>query len=108
MPSTLDSASTNLPTFIYSPSRYPMSPEPDSFFDHHCHWNITGNVLDQRKMDTKVVTSLFEEVDSLTEVFVDKAIKSAVPCEATRALSREEVAYGNSLVVKFREALKKS
>ncbi|MBW0493010.1 hypothetical protein O181_032725 [Austropuccinia psidii MF-1] len=60
----------------------------------------------KKKMNKKVVTSLFKEVDALTEVFVDKAMKSAVPGEATRALDREEVAYEDALVVKFREALK--
>ncbi|MBW0558357.1 hypothetical protein O181_098072 [Austropuccinia psidii MF-1] len=90
-----------------STSRHPMSPGAESIFDHHKCWNITGNFTDQKKVNKKVVTSLFEEVDSLTEVFVYKAMKSAVPGETTRALDREAVSYEDALVVKFREALRK-
>ncbi|MBW0505369.1 hypothetical protein O181_045084 [Austropuccinia psidii MF-1] len=61
----------------------------------------------QKKVNKTVVTSLSAEVDALTEVFVDKAMKSSVPGEPTRALAREEVAYEYVLVVKFREALRK-
>ncbi|MBW0488328.1 hypothetical protein O181_028043 [Austropuccinia psidii MF-1] len=83
--------------------RHPMSPEPESIFGHCQRWNINGNFTDQKK----VVTSLFSEVDTLTEDFVDKAMKNSVPVEPTRALAREVVAYEDALVVKFREALKK-
>ncbi|MBW0472987.1 hypothetical protein O181_012702 [Austropuccinia psidii MF-1] len=84
-----------------------MSPEPESIFDNHQHWNITGNFIDQKKVNMKVVTSLFAEVDALTEVFVDKATKSSIPGEPTIALAREAVIYEDALVVNFREALKK-
>ncbi|MBW0461367.1 hypothetical protein O181_001082 [Austropuccinia psidii MF-1] len=76
-----------------STSRDPMSPEPESIFEHCQHWNITGNCTDKKKLNKKVVTSVFSEVDALTEAFVDKALKSAVPGEPTRALAREAVAY---------------
>ncbi|MBW0557466.1 hypothetical protein O181_097181 [Austropuccinia psidii MF-1] len=80
-----------------------MPQEPESIFDNHCLWNITGKFTDQKK----VVTSLFAEVDALTEVFVYKAMKSAIPGEHTIALAQEAVAYEDALVVKFGEALKK-
>ncbi|MBW0488933.1 hypothetical protein O181_028648 [Austropuccinia psidii MF-1] len=84
-----------------------MSPEPEKIFENHQHWNITGNFTDQKKVNKKVFTSLFAEVDAFTEVFVDKAMKSAIPGEPTRALAREAVAYEDALFLKFREALKK-
>ncbi|MBW0478928.1 hypothetical protein O181_018643 [Austropuccinia psidii MF-1] len=84
-----------------------MSPEPESIFDNCQFWNITGSFTDQKKGNKKVVTSLFAEVYALTEVFVDKAMKSAIPGEPTRALEREAIAYEDALVVKFREASKK-
>ncbi|MBW0575083.1 hypothetical protein O181_114798 [Austropuccinia psidii MF-1] len=84
-----------------------MSPEPESIFENPHHWNITGNFTDQKRVNKKVVTSLFAEVDALTEVFVDKAMKSAIPGEPTAALAREAVAYEDAMVVKLREALKK-
>ncbi|MBW0532545.1 hypothetical protein O181_072260 [Austropuccinia psidii MF-1] len=90
-----------------STSRDPMSPESESIFDNHCCWNITGNLTDQKKVNKKVVTSLFAEVNALTEVFVDKAMKSAIPGEPTISLAQEEVSYEDALVVKLREALKK-
>ncbi|MBW0552362.1 hypothetical protein O181_092077 [Austropuccinia psidii MF-1] len=87
-PSPLSSTSTHGST-----SRDPMSPEPESIFDH-CHfWNISGSFTDKNKANKKIVTTLFEEVDSLTEAFVDKATKSALPGEATRALPREAATY---------------
>ena len=58
-------------------------------------------------MKKKVVTSLFAEVDALTEVFDDKAMKSAIPGELTIALAKEAVAYEGAMVPTFREALKK-
>ncbi|MBW0516125.1 hypothetical protein O181_055840 [Austropuccinia psidii MF-1] len=106
-PSTLSSTSTNFQPPMASTSRHPMSPEPGSVFDHCQHWNITQNFTDQKKMNKKVVTSLFKDVGSLTEVFVDKAMNSAVPGEATKALAGDAVAYEDALVVRFREALKK-
>ncbi|MBW0551695.1 hypothetical protein O181_091410 [Austropuccinia psidii MF-1] len=84
-----------------------MSPEPESIFDNRRCWNISGNFTDQKKVNKNVVTSLFSEDDALTEVFVDKAMKSAIPGEPTIALGEEAVAYKDALVVKFREALKK-
>ncbi|MBW0510875.1 hypothetical protein O181_050590 [Austropuccinia psidii MF-1] len=106
-PSTLASTSTNTQPPMARTSRDPMSSEPESIFDHCQHCNITGNFTDQKKVNKKVVTSLFSEVDALTEVFGDKAIKSAVPGEPTRDLAREAVYYEDALVFKLREALKK-
>ncbi|MBW0510187.1 hypothetical protein O181_049902 [Austropuccinia psidii MF-1] len=106
-PSTLASTSTNVQNPMASTSRDPMSPQPESVFDHCKCWNTTGNFTDQKKVNKKVVKHLSKELDSLTEAFVDKAIKSSVPGEATRALTREEVSYEDALVVKFRESLKK-
>ncbi|MBW0501560.1 hypothetical protein O181_041275 [Austropuccinia psidii MF-1] len=85
----------------------PISPEPESLFYHCQSWNITSNFTYQKKIYKKVVKSLFKEVNTLTEAFVDKSMNSAVPGEATRALAREAVAYEDSLAVKFRESLKK-
>ncbi|MBW0535297.1 hypothetical protein O181_075012 [Austropuccinia psidii MF-1] len=82
-PSTLASTSTNIQPPMARTSRNPISPEPVSIFDNHQFWNITGTFTDK-----KVVTSVFAEVDALTEVFVDKAMNSAVPGESTRALAR--------------------
>ncbi|MBW0521031.1 hypothetical protein O181_060746 [Austropuccinia psidii MF-1] len=84
-----------------------MSPEPESIFDNNCRWNISGNFTDQKKVNKKVVTFLFAEVDAFTEVFVDKAMKSAIPGKLTIALAQEAVAYEDDLVTNFREALKK-
>ncbi|MBW0471125.1 hypothetical protein O181_010840 [Austropuccinia psidii MF-1] len=106
-PSTLASISTNIQPPVASTSRDPMTPEPESIFDNRWLWNITGKFTYQKKVNKKVVTSLFSEVDTLTELFVDKAMKSAIPGEPTRALAREAVAYENALVSTFREALKK-
>ncbi|MBW0551419.1 hypothetical protein O181_091134 [Austropuccinia psidii MF-1] len=106
-PSTLASTSTNIQPPMTSTSRDPMSPEPESIFDNRCHWNITGNFTDQKKVNEKVVTHLFYEVDALTEVFFDKAMQSAIPGGPTIALAKEEVAYEDTLAVKLREALKK-
>ncbi|MBW0562422.1 hypothetical protein O181_102137 [Austropuccinia psidii MF-1] len=106
-PSTLASTSTNIQPPVASTFRGPMSPEPESIFENPCRWNITGNFTDQRKLNMKVVTSLFAEVDALTEVFVYKAMKSSIPGELTIALAKESVAYEDALFVKFREALKK-
>ncbi|MBW0509091.1 hypothetical protein O181_048806 [Austropuccinia psidii MF-1] len=106
-PSTLASTSTSIQPPVASTSRDPMSPEPESIFETRCRWNITGNFTDQKRVNKKVVTSLFAEVDALTEVFVDKAMKSAIPGEPTIALAKEAVAYEEAMVVKFREALKK-
>ncbi|MBW0579728.1 hypothetical protein O181_119443, partial [Austropuccinia psidii MF-1] len=92
---------------VASTSRDPMSPEPESIFDNCFCWEITGNFTDQKKVNKKVVTSLFAKLDSLTEVFVDKAMKSAIPGEPTIALAQEAVAYEDALVVKLKEALKK-
>ncbi|MBW0539310.1 hypothetical protein O181_079025 [Austropuccinia psidii MF-1] len=100
-PSILASTSTNIQPPVDSTSRDPMSPEPESIFDNRQCWNITGNCTDQVKVNKKVVTSLFSEVDDLTEVFVDKAMKSAIPGEPTRALAREEFSHEDALVVKF-------
>ncbi|MBW0493418.1 hypothetical protein O181_033133 [Austropuccinia psidii MF-1] len=91
-PSTLASTSTTIQPPVSSTSRDPMSPEPESIFENRRHWNITGKFSDQKRVN-KVVTSLFSEVDALTEVFVDKAMKSAIPGEPTSALAREAVAY---------------
>ncbi|MBW0502343.1 hypothetical protein O181_042058 [Austropuccinia psidii MF-1] len=90
-------------------SREPMCPEPESVFESCGFCNITGNVSDEKNMNKKVVTYLFAEVDALTEVFVDKSMKGAVPGEATRALARVNVSYedGLSLVVKLKEVSKK-
>ncbi|MBW0504118.1 hypothetical protein O181_043833 [Austropuccinia psidii MF-1] len=107
MPSTLASTSTNIQPPVASTSRDPMSPEPESIFKKCQLWNITGNSTDWKKVNKKVVTSIFTEVDALTEVFVDKALKSAIPGEPTIVLAKEEVAYEDALVVKFRESLKK-
>ncbi|MBW0530133.1 hypothetical protein O181_069848 [Austropuccinia psidii MF-1] len=106
-PSTLASTSTNIQPPVARTSRDPMSPKPESTFDNRQCWNITGNFSDQKKVNKKVVTSLFSEVDALTEVFVDKARNIAIPDELTRALARESVSYDKALVVNFREALKK-
>ncbi|MBW0576437.1 hypothetical protein O181_116152 [Austropuccinia psidii MF-1] len=106
-PSTLASTSTSIQPPVARTSRDPMSPEPESIFETCLRWNITGNSTDQKKVNKKVVTCLFAEVDALTEVFVDKAMKSAIPGEPTISLAKEEVAYEDSMVVKFREALKK-
>ncbi|MBW0517680.1 hypothetical protein O181_057395 [Austropuccinia psidii MF-1] len=106
-PSTLSSTSTNLQTLMTGTSRDPFSPEPEDLLHHCCYWSITRNFTDKKKMPKKVVTSLFEEVEALTEAFVAKYMKSPVPGEATRAVSKEEVAYKDALVVKFRESLKK-
>ncbi|MBW0590896.1 hypothetical protein O181_130611 [Austropuccinia psidii MF-1] len=106
-PSTLASTSTSIQPPVASTSRDPMSPEPESIFETCCCWNITGNFTDQKKVNKKVVTSLFSEVNAFTEVFVDKAIKSAIPGEPTIALAKEAVAYEDSIIVKFIEALKK-
>ncbi|MBW0570001.1 hypothetical protein O181_109716 [Austropuccinia psidii MF-1] len=92
-PSTLASTSTSIQPPVASTSRDPMSPEPESIFETHCHWNITGNFTDQKRVNKKVVTYIFAEVDALTEVFVDKAMKSAIPEEPTIALAKEAVAY---------------
>ena len=92
---------------VASTSRDPMSPEPESIFENRRRWNITGNFTDQKRVNKKVVTTLFAEVDALTEVFVDKAMKSAVPGEPTASLGREAVAYEDAMAVKFRESLKK-
>ncbi|MBW0500619.1 hypothetical protein O181_040334 [Austropuccinia psidii MF-1] len=71
-----------------------MSPEPESIFDICHHSNITGDFTDQKKVNKKVVTSLFAEVDAFTKV-------NAI------SLAKEEVAYEDALVAKLREALKK-
>ncbi|MBW0566225.1 hypothetical protein O181_105940 [Austropuccinia psidii MF-1] len=84
-----------------------MSPEHESIFNNHHRWNVTRNFTYQKKVNKKEVTSLFSEVDVLTEVFVDKAMKSAIQGEPTIALAKEAVAYEDSLALKFREALKK-
>ncbi|MBW0516396.1 hypothetical protein O181_056111 [Austropuccinia psidii MF-1] len=105
-PSTLASTSINIQPPVASTSRDPISPEPESIFDKCCFCNITGNFTDQKKVNKKVVAFLFAEVDALTEVVVDKAMKSAIPGEPTIALAQEAVAYEDALVVKFREALK--
>ncbi|MBW0500975.1 hypothetical protein O181_040690 [Austropuccinia psidii MF-1] len=78
-PSTLASTSINIQPPLASTSRSPMSPEPESIFAKRCRWNITGKFTDQKKVNKKVFTSLFAEVDALTEVFFDKAMKSAIP-----------------------------
>ncbi|MBW0511274.1 hypothetical protein O181_050989, partial [Austropuccinia psidii MF-1] len=82
-PSTLASTSTNIQPPVASTSRDPMSPEPESIIDNRCFWNITGSFTDQKK-----------------------AMRSAAPGEPTNALDKEAVAYEDSLVSKFREALK--
>ncbi|MBW0582669.1 hypothetical protein O181_122384 [Austropuccinia psidii MF-1] len=97
----------NLQPPMANTSRDQMSTEPESVFDHCCHWNIIGNFTYPKKMNEKVATSLFEEVDAFTEAFVDKAMKSAVTDESTRALARGEVDCEYALVVKFKEALGK-
>ncbi|MBW0529528.1 hypothetical protein O181_069243 [Austropuccinia psidii MF-1] len=106
-PSTLSSTSTNIQPPVASTSRDPMSPEPESIFDNSRHWNITGSFADQKKVNKKVVISLFAEFDALTEGFVDKAMKSSIPGEPTIALAKKAFAYEDALVVKFREALKR-
>ncbi|MBW0544330.1 hypothetical protein O181_084045 [Austropuccinia psidii MF-1] len=88
-PSTLASTSTNIQPPVARTSRDPMSPEPESIFDNRHLWNITRNFTDQKKVNRKVVKSLFSEVDALTEV------------------AKKAVAYEHALVVKLREALKK-
>ncbi|MBW0541738.1 hypothetical protein O181_081453 [Austropuccinia psidii MF-1] len=105
--STLSSTSTNFQPPVASTSRDPMSPEAESIFDNRHCWNITGTFTNQNKVNDKVVNSLFYEVDALTEVFVDKAMKSAIPGEPAIYLAHKAVAYEDALVVKFREALKK-
>ncbi|MBW0588025.1 hypothetical protein O181_127740 [Austropuccinia psidii MF-1] len=105
-PSTLASTSTSIQPPVARASSDPISPEPESIFETCCRWNITGNFTDQKKVNKKVVTSVFSEADALTEVFVDKAMKSAIPGEPTIALAKEEVAYEDAMVVQFREALK--
>ncbi|MBW0534979.1 hypothetical protein O181_074694 [Austropuccinia psidii MF-1] len=90
-PSTLASTSTSIQPPVASTSRDPMSPEPESIFETRCRWNITGNFTDQKRVNKKVVTSLFDEVDALTEVFVDKAMKSAIPGEPTVSLPRRQL-----------------
>ncbi|MBW0560144.1 hypothetical protein O181_099859 [Austropuccinia psidii MF-1] len=87
-PSTLSFTSTNIQPPMARTSRDPISPEPVSIFDNRQFWNITGTFTDKKKVNKKVVTSVFAEVDALTEVFVDKAMNSAVPGEPNRALSR--------------------
>ncbi|MBW0562482.1 hypothetical protein O181_102197 [Austropuccinia psidii MF-1] len=106
-PSTLASTSNSIQPPVARTSRDPMSPEAESIFETRHRLIITGNFTDQKKVNKKVVTSLSSEVDSLTEVFVDKAIKSAIPGEPTIALIKEAVAYVDGMVVKFREDLKK-
>ncbi|MBW0495875.1 hypothetical protein O181_035590 [Austropuccinia psidii MF-1] len=106
-PSTLASTSTSIQPPVASTSRDPMSPEPESTFETRFRWNITGNFTDQKRVNKNVVTTLFAEVHALTEVFVDKAMKSAIPGEPTIALAKESVAYEEAMVVKLREALKK-
>ncbi|MBW0568210.1 hypothetical protein O181_107925 [Austropuccinia psidii MF-1] len=106
-PSTLASTTTSIQPPVASTSRDPMPPETESSFETGRRWNITGNFPDQKRVNKKVVTSLFAEVDSLTELFVYKAIKSAIPGEPTIALAKEAVAYEEAMVVKLREALKK-
>ncbi|MBW0569782.1 hypothetical protein O181_109497 [Austropuccinia psidii MF-1] len=106
-PSTLASTSTNIQPPVASTSTDPMSPEPESIFDNRRCWNITGNFTDKKKVNKKVVTSLFSEIDALTEVFVYKAMKSYIPGETTIALAQEAVDYEDALVAKLREALKK-
>ncbi|MBW0548184.1 hypothetical protein O181_087899 [Austropuccinia psidii MF-1] len=71
-PSTLASNSTNFQPPMNSTSRDPMSTKLESVFYHHCCWNTTGNFTDQKKMNKKVVTYLFKEVDVLTEDFLIK------------------------------------
>ncbi|MBW0493030.1 hypothetical protein O181_032745 [Austropuccinia psidii MF-1] len=106
-PSTLAFTSTSRQPPVASTSRDPKSPEPESIFETHCRWNIAQILTDQKRVNKTVVTSLFAEVDALTEVFVDKSMKSAIPGEPTIAFAKEAVAYEEAMVVKFREALKK-
>ncbi|MBW0540087.1 hypothetical protein O181_079802 [Austropuccinia psidii MF-1] len=106
-PSTLASTSTSIQPPVASTSRDPMSPELESIFETCCRWNTTGNFTHQKKVNKKVVTSLFAKVDALTEVFVDQAMKSAIPGEPTISLAKEAVAYEDAMVVKLRVALKK-
>ncbi|MBW0539065.1 hypothetical protein O181_078780 [Austropuccinia psidii MF-1] len=87
-PSTLASTSTNIQPPVVSTSRDPMSPKPESIFYNCCHCNITGNITDKKKVNKKVVTYLFAEVYALTEVFVDKAMKSPIPGEPTISLAK--------------------
>ncbi|MBW0478176.1 hypothetical protein O181_017891 [Austropuccinia psidii MF-1] len=106
-PSTLSSTSTNIQPPMASTSRDPTSPKPELiFYNCQCR-HITGNFTYHKRVNKKVVTSLFEEVDALTEAFVDKAMKSVLPGEPTRALTREAISHKYALVVKFGEALKK-
>ncbi|MBW0565863.1 hypothetical protein O181_105578 [Austropuccinia psidii MF-1] len=88
-PSTLASTSTNIKPPVASPSRDPMFPDPESIFENHHRWNITGNFTDHKK------------------VFVDTAMKSALLGETTIALAKEAVGYEDALAVKLRESLKK-
>ncbi|MBW0568517.1 hypothetical protein O181_108232 [Austropuccinia psidii MF-1] len=39
----LDSTSTNFQPSMARTSREPISQDSESLFDHHSHWNITGN-----------------------------------------------------------------
>ncbi|MBW0571857.1 hypothetical protein O181_111572 [Austropuccinia psidii MF-1] len=87
-PTTLAYTSPNIQPPVASTSKDPMSPEPKSIFETHCCLNITSNFTDQKRVQKRVVTSLFSEVDALTEVFDDKAMKSAIPGEPTPALAR--------------------
>ncbi|MBW0564934.1 hypothetical protein O181_104649 [Austropuccinia psidii MF-1] len=105
-PSTLASTSTNIQLPVASTSRDAMSPEPESIFDNCCHCNY-GDFTDPKKVNKNLVTSQFAEVNALTEVFVDKAMNSAIPGEPTISLAQEEVSYEDALVVNVREALKK-
>ncbi|MBW0480904.1 hypothetical protein O181_020619 [Austropuccinia psidii MF-1] len=68
--STLSSTSANVQPPMASTSRDSMFPEPESIFDNCCFWNKTGNFTDQKKVNKNVVTSVFEEVDSLTKFFL--------------------------------------
>ncbi|MBW0562194.1 hypothetical protein O181_101909 [Austropuccinia psidii MF-1] len=106
-PSTLASTSTRIHPPVASTSRDPMSPEPESIFETRFRWNITGTFTDQKTVNKKVVTSLFAEVYALTEVFVDKAMKSSIPGDPAIALAKEAFAYEEAMVFKLREALKK-
>ncbi|MBW0503403.1 hypothetical protein O181_043118 [Austropuccinia psidii MF-1] len=107
-PSTTAFTSTNLNPPVASTSRAPFFPKPEAVFEFHFHWNITGNFNDQIKVNKKVVSSLCEEVDSLTEVYVEKSMKSSVPGEVVIELAREAIAFEDAVMVKFRESLKKS
>ncbi|MBW0507098.1 hypothetical protein O181_046813 [Austropuccinia psidii MF-1] len=89
--STIASTSTNIQPPVASTSRDPMFPEPESIFDNCFRWNIKGKFTDQKKVNKKVVTSLFAEVEVLTEVFVDEAMKSAIPGEPTIPLAKGQL-----------------